>query len=73
MVPTLSDWLRAHRPAFYLSTHAPFLEEAARPEAMAGLARALEFYASATDEAGAPADLTAPEAQSRFCSFLFSG
>ncbi|MCE8554351.1 FkbM family methyltransferase [Ruegeria pomeroyi] len=73
VVPTLTDWLRAHRPAFYLSTHAPFLEEAARPEAMAGLAGALDFYASATDEAGAAADLTAPEAQSRFRSFLFSG
>ncbi|NDW47689.1 FkbM family methyltransferase [Ruegeria sp. PrR005] len=73
VVPTLSDWLRTHRPAFYLSTHAPFLEENARAGAMAGLARNLDFYARATDEAGAPADLAAPEAQSRFCSFLFNG
>lgn len=73
VVPTLTNWLRTHRPAFYLSTHAPFLEETKRAQAMAGLAGALDFYASTTDEAGAPADLTAPEAQSRFRSFLFSG
>ncbi|SDC93397.1 FkbM family methyltransferase [Ruegeria marina] len=72
VVPTLTDWLRTHRPAFYLSTHAPFLQEGQRTEAMAGLAQELSFYTSATDETGATADLTAPEAQSRFRSFLFT-
>ncbi len=73
VLPALLDWLREHRPVLYLSTHAPFLREAERTAAMAGLAEALSFYGSITDEAGRPARLTDPEAATRFRSFVFSG
>ncbi|MGR3759703.1 FkbM family methyltransferase [Roseobacteraceae bacterium NS-SX3] len=72
VLPHLIPWLRDQRPALYLSTHAPFLEDAQRPAAMARLAGMLDFYGSCVDDTGASADLTAPEAQSRFCSFLFT-
>ncbi|KUJ80685.1 FkbM family methyltransferase [Ruegeria marisrubri] len=73
VLPTLIDWLRKHRPALYLSTHAPFLPTEDRDAAMARLAEALSFYGACLDETGHPADLTATDAQDRFRSFLFTG
>lgn len=76
VLPTMVPWLKAHRPALYLSTHAPFLDAATRTERMARLADALAFYDRCTDETGAPvatADFTAPAALTRFRSFLFEG
>ncbi|MFC3616712.1 FkbM family methyltransferase [Lutimaribacter marinistellae] len=73
VLPALLDWLRQHRPVLYLSTHAPFLPEGDRANAMAGLAEALSFYGSITDETGHPASLTDPDAATRFRSFVCSG
>ncbi len=44
VLPTMVPWLRAQRPALYLSTHAPFLAEAERRPALRGLEDALDFY-----------------------------
>lgn len=46
LVPHLRDWLQLQRPAFYLSTHAPFVEQDGGPEAMQNLGHELEFYGS---------------------------
>ncbi|GHG93221.1 FkbM family methyltransferase [Pseudodonghicola xiamenensis] len=76
LIPALLPWLKAQRPALYLSTHAPYLPEDERTARMAALAEQLSFYASCRDDAGLPvtaADLTAPDALSRFRSFLFTG
>ena len=75
VLPTLVPWLMAERPALYLSTHAPFLDRAARRAQMSALAQALAFYGRCTDEGGAAvtaADFTADAALTRFRSFLFS-
>ncbi|MFV0515646.1 MAG: FkbM family methyltransferase [Jhaorihella sp.] len=76
VLPTLVPWLRAQRPALYLSTHAPFLDQSARGARMSALARTLAFYDTCTDESGAPvteADFTSDAGLTRFRSFLFSG
>ncbi|TDK50442.1 FkbM family methyltransferase [Antarcticimicrobium luteum] len=76
LLPALLPWLRAQRPALYLSTHAPYLAEAERAAKMAALAEALSFYASCRDADGTPisaADFTAPDALTRFRTFLFAG
>lgn len=76
LLHALLPWLKAARPALYLSTHAPYLPEDQRAARMGKLARQLSFYGSCRDTAGMPvtaADFTAPEALSRFRSFLFTG
>lgn len=75
VLPTLIPWLKEHRPALYLSTHAPFLDQNTRAERMAALAGSLSFYGRCTDEAGAPVvaeDFTGTDVLTRFRSFLFS-
>lgn len=76
LLPALLPWLRAQRPALYLSTHAPYLDPGARAARMAELARALSFYGSCNDGAGTPVAaeaFTAPDALERFRTFLFAG
>jgi len=76
LLPALRSWLEAHRPALYLSTHAPYLAEDERAAQMAALAETLSFYASCRDETGAPVTaeaLTAGDALARFRTFLFTG
>lgn len=76
LLPALLPWLRAQRPALYLSTHAPYLAEAERAAKMAALAGALSFYGTCRDESGAVVSveaLTAPGALTRFRTFLFTG
>ncbi len=76
LLPALLPWLKAQRPALYLSTHAPYLAAEERAARMADLAESLSFYAHCHDESGAPvtADaFTTQAAQERFRTFLFTG
>lgn len=73
VLPTLLPWLKAHRPAFYLSTHAPFLEEPDRHAAMMRLQESLSFYRSVSGDAQTFADISDPDTLDRFRSFLFLG
>lgn len=75
LLPALIPWLKERRPALYLSTHAPYLAAAERAEKMAALAEALSFYGHCRDARGnsvAATEFTAPDALSRFRSFVFS-
>ncbi|MBK0327174.1 FkbM family methyltransferase [Rhodobacteraceae bacterium F11138] len=74
ILPTLLPWLKEHRPALLLSTHAPFLPEPERAERMAALRDQLSFYSTVQDDRGATGldALTSDSAQSRFPSFLLS-
>ncbi|GGB46393.1 hypothetical protein GCM10011316_18130 [Roseibium aquae] len=74
LLPTLLEWLQAHRPAFYLSTHAPYLAEDVRREKMGEVARLLAFYPRVTDSRTGRTGfhlLTEPEALTGFQSFVF--
>jgi len=76
VLPSLIPWLKAQRPALFLSTHAPFLDAEVRQKRMAALAESLSFYGECRDSKGAlltAADLTSPDALDRFPTFLFSG
>lgn len=77
VLPTLVPWLKAQRPALYLSTHAPYLDEGDRQAAMEALAEALSFYGTATPDKGTSGPvrdvLTSPDALDHFCSFLLEG
>ena len=76
LLPALRPWLKAQRPALYLSTHAPYLDSDNRAARMAALAEGLSFYTTCRDERGAAvgADaFTGPDALERFRSFLFTG
>ncbi|MEX0283372.1 MAG: FkbM family methyltransferase [Paracoccaceae bacterium] len=76
VLPALVPWLKEHRPTLYLSTHAPFLPETDRVNAMAQLAETLSFYETATPDNEAAMSvrqaLTSQGAHSRFCSFVFN-
>ena len=73
VLPALVPWLKEARPALYLSTHAPFLDETARADALAGLAEVLSFYRCAAledgTETGVTEALSAPAALQTFRSF----
>ncbi len=74
VLPTLIPWLKAQRPALYLSTHAPFLAPETRAARMAQLVGALSFYGTCLDGRGNPVTPEAfcqPEALERFPTFLF--
>ncbi|WP_372571507.1 FkbM family methyltransferase [Ruegeria jejuensis] len=76
LLPTLLPWLRAQRPALYLSTHAPFIDEQDRPEAMRALGESLEFYGHCqSEEAKGPIAqaFQTPRALGQFPSFLLKG
>jgi len=74
VLPTLIPWLKAQRPALYLSTHAPFLAPEVRAERMGDLAVLLSFYGSCLDGRGnrlSPEDLCRPAMLERFPTLLF--
>ncbi len=74
VLPTLVPWLKAQRPALYLSTHAPFLDPEIRKEKMSGLAEILDFYETCkSDKFSEDNDLTSESSLSRFPTFVFSG
>ncbi|UWQ92873.1 FkbM family methyltransferase [Rhodobacteraceae bacterium M382] len=75
VLPTLLPWLRAHRPALYLSTHAPFLPKESRAKRMEQLFDELSFYAACTDAQGTPItrdDMISDPILTRFPTFVFS-
>ncbi|WP_424986787.1 FkbM family methyltransferase [Microbulbifer sp. S227A] len=74
VLPALLPWLRAQRPALYLSTHAPFLPADQRAARMAALAEMLGFYETC-EASGTDGDtrLTSEAALTRFPTFLFAG
>jgi FkbM family methyltransferase len=76
VLPHMIPWLKAQRPALYLSTHAPFLDPQVRRDRMASLAKALGFYANWTDarmQPTGPDQMTRPEALETFGSLLLHG
>ena len=76
VLPSLIPWLKAQRPALFLSTHAPFLDADVRQARMAALAESLSFYGECRDDKGKlldAADLTGPSVLERFPTFLFTG
>ncbi|MCL6285165.1 FkbM family methyltransferase [Ruegeria sp. 2012CJ41-6] len=76
LLPTLLPWLKTQRPTLYLSTHAPFLDEGTRQDAMRGLSDGLAFYQHCEAD-GAPSPtaqaMQTPRALGQFPSFLFRG
>lgn len=74
VLPTMIDYLQRQRPAFLLSTHAPYLPENARGKAMQDVADLLSFSSHVYDEGRNPIDLAelkTPAAADQFCSYLF--
>lgn len=75
VLPSMLAWLKAQRPALYLSTHAPFLDAGVRSARMGALAEALSFYGTCLDAGGnrvTAEAFTRPEALERFPTFLFT-
>ena len=77
VLPSLIPWLKQQRPALYLSTHAPFLDEATRAARMAELARSLSFYDLCRGETGQTVDpqtaFVSQTSLTKFETFLFTG
>lgn len=74
VLPSLLPWLKAQRPALYLSTHAPFLDAETRLQRMKTLAEQLSFYGSCSEDNGRATGfetLTQERALSQFPTFLF--
>lgn len=74
VLPQLLPWLKEHRPALYLSTHAPFLNAETRKQRMQDLADSLSFYGSCLEDNGAASGfqtLTEERALTKFPTFLF--
>lgn len=75
VLPSLIPWLKEHRPALYLSTHAPFLDAEIRKQRMQQLADQLSFYSNCNEDNGRATGfdtLTQERALTRFPTFLFS-
>jgi FkbM family methyltransferase len=73
LLPTLKDYLRAHKPTVYLSTHTPFLPAHERVEAMAGVVEVMALYRTCLNDALEPMDpqsLLSDEALARFHSVV---
>lgn len=76
VLPHLIPWLKAQRPALFLSTHAPFLDADLRQERMTALADSLAFYATCQNAQGDQISIETlgnPEGLERFPTFLFTG
>ena len=74
VLPSMIPWLKAQRPALYLSTHAPFLDADVRAARMGALADALSFYGTCLDGKGnpvTPEDMRQGKALEKFETFLF--
>ena len=72
VLPTLIPWLKVHRPALYLSTHAPFLPPDDRRARMADLADSLGFYRRWRDAKGQDCGPGAMRAAEGFETWLLS-
>ncbi|WP_171097581.1 FkbM family methyltransferase [Ruegeria sp. HKCCD7255] len=75
LVPHLRPWLQQQRPAFYLSTHAPFVEQDGGAVALQELAKNLEFYGGCSlDGVEQPVQqaFSSDRARTQFPSFLFT-
>lgn len=74
VLPHLVPWLKEHRPALLLSTHAPYLDESLRNDRMAALADALSFYRTCRDDRGLDgfATMTSERALTQFPTFLLT-
>ncbi|MGB1239741.1 MAG: FkbM family methyltransferase [Pseudomonadales bacterium] len=75
LLPSMLDYLKAHKPTLYLSTHAPLLDEAERESKMAGLAKLLAIYRHCLTEELEEVDfsvLTSQDSLTRFKSFVFT-
>jgi FkbM family methyltransferase len=75
VLPHLIPWLKEHRPALLLSTHAPYLEDGVRQNRMAKLADSLSFYESCRDDKGVTGfeAMTGSRALTQFPTFLLCG
>lgn len=76
VLPHLIPWLKAQRPALFLSTHAPFLAKDERLERLASLSDQLSFYTQCQEHSGTSARharLTDQRAVDGFPTFLFQG
>lgn len=76
VLPTLIPWLKAQRPALFLSTHAPFLAPDMRRERMKALAESLEFYGTWKDghlRPAGPGEMVSDRALERFETWLLTG
>lgn len=74
VLPSLIPWLKEHRPALFLSTHAPFVSEDARAAQMQALFQALSFYPHCEDDKGVKVvaeSVVQPKYLERFPTFLF--
>ena len=75
VLPHLIPWLKAQRPALFLSTHAPFLDAGIRRDRMAALADGLGFYTRWQDkhlnDVG-PDHLTSEAALTHFQTYLLT-
>lgn len=75
VLPQLLPWLKEHRPALFLSTHAPFLDGGERAAKMAELAEQLSFYGDCREDGRGTdrfAAMSAPRALSGFPTYLFT-
>lgn len=75
VLPTLMEWLKLQRPALFLSTHAPLLDEGSRAKKTQDLLANLSFYSECRDTAGrliSEDQFTESEALSHFGSYLFT-
>jgi len=74
LVPTLMEYLRQHKPILHLSTHAPYLPEPERDQALARLRDLGNIYTQCFNEELERVDmeeLTSEFAKTTFTSFLF--
>ena len=73
VLPTLVPWLKQHRPALFLSLHAPLLPVDTRSERMKALLELLKFYTKRMDEHGRPITdeaLLTPDALAQYKTIL---
>ncbi|TMV06349.1 FkbM family methyltransferase [Ruegeria sediminis] len=75
VLPTMLPWLKEHKPALYLSTHAPYLQAYERAGQMQALFDALSFYPICTDDRGRTVtarDFASETSLGRFGTYLFT-
>lgn len=73
VLPTLLPWLKHHKPALFLSLHAPLLAESDRLAAVRKLLKSLGFYSNLKDELFQPISaecLLEPDALSQYQTVL---
>jgi FkbM family methyltransferase len=74
LLPTMADYLARHKPAVYLSTHAPFLDPGERRQRMQQISEVMRVYANCIDHDLRPvphSTLTDEDTLTNFRSFVF--